>query len=214
MFRILGIGLTILGLRLWVAPVSKIRIPNALPKVFMRSVPKFQDLQLISLLTAVRQELVAGLPVTQALANIVIEQPIEILPHSRNALGDTTNLLDALSEDADQIGSSELKQLVKILKVNKSSGASITEALDMMIRTALIRHERTHQIAAELSGIKATITVLALLPIFGSFLGVMMGVNVPYWLLMTPVGWGCLILACTFEALGLFWVRKLIRGVS
>ncbi len=214
MLRILGIGLTVLGIRLWVAPVSKIRIPNALPKVFMKPKPKFEELQLISLLTAVRQELVAGLPVNQAIANIVQEQPIEILGHSQNSLGDTANLLDALGRDADQIGSPELKQLVKILNVNKSSGSSITQALDMMIRTALIRQERTHQIAAELSGIKATITVLALLPIFGSFLGVMMGVNVPYWLLMNPVGWGCLTLAYTFEAFGLLWVRKLIRGVS
>ena len=214
MFRILGIGLTILGIRLWLAPLNKIRIPNALPKPFTKSKLKFGEIEFISLLTAVRQELVAGLPVNQALENIVLEQPLQILIHTRGAVGETANLLEALGRDAEQIESSELKQLVKILNINKTSGASITDALDMMIKTALIRQERTHQIAAELSGIKATITVLALLPIFGSFLGVMMGVNVPYWLLMNRVGWICLALACVFEALGLLWVRKLIRGVS
>jgi len=214
MFRILGIGLTILGIRLWLAPLNKIRIPNTLPKPVIKSKLKFGEIELISLLTAVRQELVAGLPVNQAIENIVLEQPLQILIHTRGAVGETANLLEALSRDAEQIESSELKQLVKILNINKISGASITDALDMMIKTALIRQERTHQIAAELSGIKATITVLALLPIFGSFLGVMMGVNVPYWLLMNRVGWICLALACVFEALGLLWVRKLIRGVS
>jgi tight adherence protein B len=152
--------------------------------------------------------------VNQAIENIVLEQPLQILIHTRGAVGETANLLEALSRDAEQIESSELNQLVKILNINKTSGASITDALDMMIKTALIRQERTHQIAAELSGIKATITVLALLPIFGSFLGMMMGVNVPYWLLMNRVGWICLALACVFEVLGLLWVRKLIRGVS
>ena len=84
----------------------------------------------------------------------------------------------------------------------------------MMIKSALIRQEQNQQIAAELSGVKATITVLALLPVVGTFLGLVMGVNVVYWLLTNPFGWLCLTVSAALEVLGLLWVRKLIRGVK
>jgi len=216
MIRLLALGVTLFAIRLWAAPLNKVRIPTGIPNSFLKSrvSKQFEESQLISLLTAVRQELIAGIPVNQALANVMHDQPREFFSNSRDAAAEMSDLLAGLARDADQMQNSVLCQLVKILTINKTSGASITSALDMMIKSALIRQEQNQQIAAELSGVKATITVLALLPAVGTFLGLVMGVNVVYWLLTNPFGWLCLTVSGALEVLGLLWVRKLIRGVK
>jgi tight adherence protein B len=175
---------------------------------------KFHENQLISFLTAVRQELVSGITVNQAIANVVQDQPRELFVNSRHAGIDGSDQVTSLALDANQLDNASLQQLAKILSINRTSGASITSALDIMIKAALTRQEQRQQIAAELSGVKATITVLALLPVVGTLMGLIMGVNVPYWLLTNPTGWLCLIFALLLETLGLLWVRHLIRGVS
>jgi tight adherence protein B len=214
MYQLLVVAIAIFGIRLWIAPMNKIQMPIALPKSFRKPKLKFGELQLIALLTAFRQELTAGIPANQAIENVVRDQPSEFFANCKSDLAATSDLLGALGQDAKQLESTSLEQLVKILNINRASGAPITRALDMMIKSALIRHERTQQISAELSGVRATITVLALLPLLGAFLGMMIGVNVPYWLLSNRLGWLCLTLGLTLEGLGLCWVRKLIRGVS
>jgi len=186
-----------------------------MPKSIMnfKSSLKFEEAQLISLLTAMRQEIVSGISVNQAIANVLRDQPVELFTNSRNTLTESGDLFEALEIDVNRLKSAELHQLLKILSINKTSGASIANSLDLMIKSALTRQEQIQQIAAELSGVKATITVLALLPILGMFLGLMLGVNVPYWLLTNPLGWLCIVLGLLLESLGLLWVRWLIRGV-
>jgi len=215
MLRLLAISAAVFGIRLWAAPLNKFRLSVTIPKLVLKSKPKlkFQESQLISLLTSIHQELIAGLPVIQAIANVVHDQPKDFFSNSREALTTSSDAFVALSLDAKNLENPALQQLVTILNINQTSGASITKALDMMIKSALTRQEQSAQIDAELSGVKATITVLALLPILGVILGLMMGVNVAYWLLTNPVGWLCLTFASLLEALGLLWVRKLIRGV-
>jgi len=214
MYQLLLVALAILGIRLWTAPLTRMQVKIALPVSLIKPKYKFGDLHLITLLTAFRQELTAGIPVNQAIANVVRDQPSHFFVKCKSDLAGISDLLLDLGQDAKQLESASLEQLVKILSINKASGAPITRAIDMMIKSALIRHERTQQISAELSGVRATITVLALLPVLGAFLGMMIGVNVPYWLLSSRLGWLCLTMALTLEALGLYWVRKLIRGVS
>lgn len=215
MTRFVAVVLAIVGIRLWAGPINKIRIPRFIPKNILnfRSHLKFEEVHLISLLTAVRQEIVSGISVNQAVANVLRDQPVEIFANSRSALTESENLFEGFELDAKRLESAELQQLIKILIINKTSGASIANSLDLMIKSALTRQEQSQQIAAELSGVKATITVLALLPILGMFLGLMMGVNVPYWLLTNPLGWLCVVLGLLLESLGLLWVRRLIRGV-
>lgn len=216
MFRVLALIITTIGIRLWLAPLNRISLPKFNLDSLMRNKakPKFQGIEMISLLAAVRQEIVAGIPVQQSVANAIVTQPAHHFRNTAKALSEDSDLLAALKIDADQIANPALLRLIKILSINKSSGASISKALDMLIKAELSRQEQAHQIAAELSGVKATITVLALLPIVGMFLGLIMGVNVPYWLLTNPVGWLCVILAALLEILGLFWVRRLIRTVK
>jgi len=215
MLRLLAICIAVLGIRLWAAPLNKFGLPVAVPESFLKSKNqlKFQETQLISVLTSIHQELIAGLPVTQAIANVVRDQPENFFSNTRDALATSSDVLGALSLDAKNLENSALQHLITILNINQTSGASITKALDMMTKSALTRQEQSAQISAELSGVKATITVLALLPMLGVALGLMMGVNVAYWLLTNPAGWLCLTFASVLEALGLLWVRKLIRGV-
>jgi tight adherence protein B len=65
-----------------------------------------------------------------------------------------------------------------------------------------------------MAGPKATARVLALLPAVGLLLGSGLGGSPVAWLLGTPLGWLMLALGLGLEAVGLWWVRRLVRGVE
>lgn len=216
MSRILILVLAILGVRLWIAPLNRPEFSrlHLESRIFSKSKITFQEPDLIALLTSIRQELVAGITVNQAISNAVHDQNGIHFKSCKEAIEGGSDLLLALESDAKSLGNPAVNQLVKILQVNRTSGASINSALDMMIRAALSKQEMNYQISAELAGVKATITVLSLLPLVGTLLGLLMGINVVYWLATNPAGWFCLVLAMILEAGGLIWVRKLIRSVD
>lgn len=214
--RILALVFVAFGIRLWIAPLSRVRFPVQIPAALLRlkAKDKFQHSDFLSLVTAIRQELVAGIPVNQALAHALSDQPDTHFKNCRRALDDGSDLIGAFKLDATALEDSQVHQLVKILQINRAYGASIISALDMLVRAALTKQEMNYQIAAELSGAKATITVLALLPVVGIFLGALMGTNVIYWLATNRVGWACLMLAAILETCGICWVRRLMRNVT
>ena len=53
--------------------------------------------------------------------------------------------------------------------------------------------------------------MLAALPAFGMFLGILMGVDPIGFLLGTSIGRMALLVGLGFEAAGLMWVRSLVR---
>lgn len=55
---------------------------------------------------------------------------------------------------------------------------------------------------AQLAGPRATVRVLALLPLIGLGMGLLMGADPVGFLLGTPWGWACLVLAALLEAAG------------
>jgi len=114
---------------------------------------------------------------------------------------------------AEQVKHKDLTKLAKIIEVSEQTGASINNALGQMIQSTIADAQRHHLVLAEVSGTKATVVVLALLPVLGLLLGLIIGVNPLYWLLTKPIGWFCLISGATFEALGIFWIKRLIGAL-
>ena len=54
--------------------------------------------------------------------------------------------------------------------------------------------------------------VLALLPLFGVALGATIGADPLHLLLHERLGWGLLTAAAVLDAVGLFWVSRLVGG--
>ncbi len=72
---------------------------------------------------------------------------------------------------------------------------------------------RTEQATAvELSGARATVHLLAALPLAGLGLAAAFGASAPAYLLTTGSGHVCLLAAACFEAAGLTWTRRLLRA--
>ena len=58
---------------------------------------------------------------------------------------------------------------------------------------------------------KATVFVLAGLPIMGAGMGLMLGSDSMYWLLGSPAGRICLLLGLGLELAGWFWIKRLLN---
>ena len=68
------------------------------------------------------------------------------------------------------------------------------------------------QVSAELASTKATVFILAGLPIIGSGLSLLLGAQSLTWLLQSIGGRICLTLGITMEVLGWLWVKRLLTG--
>jgi tight adherence protein B len=74
---------------------------------------------------------------------------------------------------------------------------------------------RTEQATAvELSGARATVHLLAALPLAGLGLAAAFGASAPAYLLTTRSGQVCLLAAACFEAAGLTWTRRLLHAAT
>lgn len=204
----------VLGLRLWFAPLSKQQTRLRVPKLLQHARPRITDNQLISVLSSIRQLVTAGLPVSTAVSSTCAVMPASLFPTVNNSTTNSAHLLRSFSTDVDSLSSPELIRLVKILELNQKVGSPIAQSLDLLIANALSRQERNNLIRSELAGVKATVLVLALLPLLGMFLGLILGINIPFWIISEPVGRVCLVLSATFELLGIFWIRKLIARAT
>ncbi len=61
-----------------------------------------------------------------------------------------------------------------------------------------------------MAGPRATVLVLAGLPLMGLAMGSAVGVHPLDFLLHTPVGWGCLVVGLALEAVGIGWVHRMV----
>lgn len=107
-------------------------------------------------------------------------------------------------------GAAALRWLAFTLQVSQAAGAPAAAVLDQVgdsLQQELIRAgEREVALAAP----AATATVLALMPLLGAGLGLLLGVDTPAVLLGTWPGRGCLALAVLLWALGRAWFRRLV----
>jgi tight adherence protein B len=104
--------------------------------------------------------------------------------------------------------------LAALWEVSEGSGAALAGALDRLVAGAEQAEQVRREVGAQLAGPRATVRVLALLPLIGLGMGLLMGADPVGFLLGTPWGWACLVLAALLEAAGLFWMRRLVSGIE
>lgn len=119
-----------------------------------------------------------------------------------------------LRADAEESSVPVLIAVAAVWQVSEGSGAGLSDATHRLGAAALQRERMRRDLASQMAGPKATARVLALLPAVGLLLGSGLGGSPVAWLLGTPLGWLMLGLGLGLEALGLWWVRRLVRGVE
>ncbi len=104
--------------------------------------------------------------------------------------------------------------LAALWEVSEDSGAALAGALDRLIAGARQAEQVRREVSAQLAGPRATVRVLALLPLVGLGMGLLMGADPIGFLTGTKWGWVCLAVAAVLEVAGVFWMRRLVSGIE
>lgn len=91
------------------------------------------------------------------------------------------------------------------------TGTAVTPSLNRFIKQAKNEIELKQEIESELASTKATVYILACLPIFGLALGNLLNGNSIGWLVGTSIGRIYLLLAIALNLLGILWINRLIK---
>lgn len=167
---------------------------------------------LIEVLSGFRDELLSGAPLRTAFERAAGGSAEPALASAVAACrlgGDVPQALRRAGSDRPA-----LLALAALWEVCEGSGAALAAALGRAVAGAEQAERVRREVQAQLSGPRSTVRILALLPVIGVGMGVLMGADPLGFLLGTPWGWGCLVFAAALEAAGVFWMRRLVAGIE
>ena len=189
--------------------VSQIRIPKLALKQKVKNNLSFEEeLQFVFNL---KSQLHAGINQMDALKFAISRVPEFAFKNTRQALTSQTNVYSALHDDSKVYKVASLASCSNLLELSSQSGSSINEALTLVADKLMTRRNQEQLIATELASTKATVYVLAGLPIMGAGMGLMLGSDSISWLLGSPAGRVCLVLGIGLELVGWFWIKRLLN---
>lgn len=207
-----GLVLFISGVLLLLPPGSRVRLvgPRRITARFpWRRGPKGPDL--VDVITGLRDELLAGAALRTAFERAVGDEP----GYLSGALATCRmggNVPEALRAAAGR--EPLLLSLAALWQVSEGSGAALAAALDRLVDAAGDSVKVRAEISAQLAGPRATARVLAVLPLVGVGMGMMMGADPIGFLLGSVWGWGCLVTAVLLEVAGVVWMRRMVASIE
>ena len=192
--------------------ISKIQLPKRSLKPRAKRKILFEDeLQFIFNL---KSQLNSGINQVDALKFAVSRAPEFVLNSTRQALASQTNAYSALHDDSLIYNAPSLARCANLLELSSQSGSSVNEALTQVADKLMNRRNQEQLIATELASTKATVFVLAGLPIMGAGMGFMLGADSISWLFGTSAGRVCLVLGLGLELVGWLWIKRLLNRAS
>lgn len=108
----------------------------------------------------------------------------------------------------------ELAHLGLALDVAYTSGASLTSTLEHIADSLRARIEDRALVGQELASTKATVVVLACLPVVGAVMAAALGGHSISWMTSNPIGRLCLIGGLMLQGIGMWWIRHMVRAVA
>ncbi len=120
----------------------------------------------------------------------------------------------ALAVAARQPGAGGLLGLAACWRVAVDQGAGLADGLDRLDGALRAERDGRADLRAQLAGARATAVLLAALPVLGLLLGAAMGADPLRVLLHTGAGLGCLTAGAVFEAAGMWWATRIVRGAE
>lgn len=108
-------------------------------------------------------------------------------------------------------GADRLRSVAAAWRVTESAGGRVALVLERL-GEAMDRDDELHrEMEAALAAPKATMMLLAGLPVFGLVLGQSIGAHPVHLLLYRPLGWGLLLGAALLDAIGIVVSRKISK---
>ena len=174
--------------------------------------PKLSFDQKLHFIYSVRSQLLAGATHMTALKFALNRLPAQIFVTTRSAIEVQADVSKALISDSRTHDFPAITEYVAAMEASSASGGSATQSLSEIIHAMLKARSFEQQVSAELASTKATVFILAGLPIIGSGLSLLLGAQSLTWLLQSIGGRICLTLGITMEVLGWLWVKRLLTG--
>ncbi|MGW0766293.1 type II secretion system F family protein [Streptomyces sp. NPDC002676] len=119
-----------------------------------------------------------------------------------------------LAAAARQPGAEGLLGLAACWRVAVDQGAGLAAGLDRLDGALRTERDQRADLRAQLAGARTTALLLAALPALGLLLGAAMGAHPLRVLLHTGAGLGCLVAGAAFEAAGVWWAARIVRGAE
>jgi tight adherence protein B len=171
----------------------------------------------VDLCRATAAELRAGRPSSEAFAAAVAGCPEPLALVLRPAVavgrrGDHADLADAVDAVASLRGRFELDGLRRISacwRVAAVSGAALAPAIDRVADALQDEIDLSRDVATILAGPRATVQLLAALPVVGLLLGTAVGARPLGFLLQSGPGRACLCAAIALDIVGVAWARRI-----
>ncbi|MEV6835761.1 type II secretion system F family protein [Streptomyces sp. NPDC051133] len=120
----------------------------------------------------------------------------------------------ALAAAARQPGAEGLLGLAACWRVAVDQGAGLAAGLDRLDAALRAERDQRADLRAQLAGARVTALMLAALPALALLLGAAMGADPLHVLLHTGAGFGCLVTGAAFEAAGMWWATRIVRGAE
>jgi tight adherence protein B len=169
---------------------------------------------LVDLCRAMAAELRAGRPLADAFTSAASDAPVQVVQALRPAVaacrrGDAADVAEVLRAAARAPGCSALRSVAACWQVATSSGSTLAPAIDRVGDALQDDIDLRRDVRSLLAGPRATMRLLAVLPVVGLLLGSAIGARPWSFLLRSPPGWGCLIGALLFDGAGIAWSRRI-----
>jgi hypothetical protein len=118
-----------------------------------------------------------------------------------------------LIEHAEQPGRRALRSLAACWYAADRHGIALADAVTGIEEGLRAESARLRATEVELAGIRATILLLAALPLFGFAMGVALGANPLNTLLHNTLGQLSLVLGVALDLVGLLWTDRLVASL-
>jgi len=118
---------------------------------------------------------------------------------------------EELARVATVPGCGGLEPVAAAWTVTESAGGAVADVIDRLGEVLETERQAKDALDAALAGPRATMLLLAALPVFGLALGQSLGAHPVGLLVHRPLGWALLVVGGILDGLGLLWTRLLVR---
>jgi len=194
-----------------------------IPKWVTPSLPKFDSINLrlsrnrkisfeeqLDALYLFKSQILGGQSNATALQRALEVLPSECLPNTRQALATGTSFSRIMRDECEFFDLVTFEEISLVIEVSDRTGAPLGISLDRIIHKLINQRSDKQLIATELASVKATISILAALPVIGIILSSLLGTNAITWYMHSKLGLVCLLSGLVLEGLGLVWIRALV----
>ncbi len=190
-------------------------VPNF--KVAMTKFRRHKKIQMtfdekLQFINCIKIQLLSGSTQIAALQFALSRINQALLPETRKSFSFRSDIYAAMKRDADVIEFRALADYALLMQASARSGASISQPLSNLASTMIRNRTQEQLLTTELASTKATVLLLAGLPIIGSGLAMMLGSQSINWLFTTGLGRGALFTGLALELLGWVWVQRLLAN--